>query len=82
MHALSRLVYCRSRSPMALIWQVSCLWGLAQDPIVRSRIVESTEIIERLVALLTGEASGETQKMAASALVLLAQDEQGVAGLR
>ena len=49
---------------------------------MRSRISESTEIIERLVALLTGEASGETQKMAASALVLLAQDEQGVAGLR
>ena len=68
---------------MTLIWQVSCLWGLAQDPSVRSRISsESAEIIERLVALLTGEASGETQKMAASALVLLAQDEQGVAGLR
>ena len=50
---------------------------------MRSRIIsESAEIIERLVALLTGEASGETQKMAASALVLLAQDEQGVAGLR
>ncbi len=73
---------CTSPPGPALHHAVGCLWGLAQEPRVRSRIAESAEVIERLLTLLTSEATGETQKMAASALVLLAQDEQGVAGLK
>ena len=68
-------VMCReSASSVTQQHVTSALWGLSQDKPYRVKIAKDTEVVTKMVELLS-LATGETQKLAAATLVTLSQDE-------